>query len=162
MPRKENAMPHVMPHRISAGVIVEHESRVLLVNHVRPGRYDFWVCPGGGVKGEESLEEAAAREAFEETGLNVRVAQLLYIEELVSPECRYVKFWFSGECTGGTFDVSHPEAQAEHVLRADWLLLELLHRENVFPTVLAGRYWKDKVANQGWPVRLPLRNMTNW
>ncbi|MBT9595414.1 MAG: NUDIX domain-containing protein [Vitreoscilla sp.] len=101
-----------MPHRISAGVIVEHEGRVLLVNHVRPGRYDFWVCPGGGVKGDESLEEAAAREAFEETGLNVRIVQLLYIEELISPECRYVKFWFSGEYTGGTFDVSHPEAQA--------------------------------------------------
>jgi 8-oxo-dGTP diphosphatase len=146
-------------HRISAGVIVEEEGRVLLVNHVRPGKYNFWVCPGGGVKGEESLEEAAAREAFEETGLTIQVGQLLYIEELIGPECRYVKFWFSGACVGGSFNFNHPEAQAEHVLRAGWLAPDDLKEDNVFPSVLAGRYWEDKDAEPQWPVRLPLRHM---
>ncbi len=41
-------------HRISAGVIVQNEQKLLLVHHVIPGRYDFWVCPGGGVQADES------------------------------------------------------------------------------------------------------------
>ena len=124
-----------MQYRISAGVIIEHEGRILQVNHVRPGRYDFWVCPGGGVKGSESLEQAAAREAHEETGLEVQVHDLIYIEELVSPECRYIKFWFSGSSASGTFDISHPEAKAEFVTRVAWRERGELTDENVFPTV---------------------------
>lgn len=77
-------------HRISAGAIVEHEGRLLMVRHVVPGKYDFWVAPGGGVKGSESYEEAAAREVWEETGLTVRVGALLYIEDLV---CRAARWW---------------------------------------------------------------------
>lgn len=103
------------PYRISAGAITEHEGRLLLVRHLRPGRYDFWVAPGGGVKGDESYENAAAREVHEETGLTVSVGKLLYIEDLVNPECRFVKFWFAATLVGGQFDFSHPEAKAEHV-----------------------------------------------
>ena len=160
-----------MLHRISAGVIVEDQGRVLLVNHVRPGRYDFWVCPGGGVKGDESLEQAAAREAFEETGLTVQVGQLLYIEELINPQCRFVKFWFSGACTGGSLHVEHPEARAEHIQRAGWIAPSDLQADTVFPSVLAGRYSQDRQdmqdrrdgpAEPQWPVRLPVRHMTFW
>ncbi|SUX29680.1 NUDIX hydrolase [Chromobacterium vaccinii] len=34
-----------MKHRIAAGVIVEHEDRILMVRHCKPGAYDFWVAP---------------------------------------------------------------------------------------------------------------------
>jgi N-acetylneuraminate synthase len=54
------------------------------VRSVRPGRYDFWVAPGGGVEGLESLEDAARREAHEETGLDVTPERLLYIEHNVN------------------------------------------------------------------------------
>jgi len=50
--------------RISAGTIVEHEGRLLMVRHV---------TPGGGIKGSESYEGAAAREVCWETGLSVHV-----------------------------------------------------------------------------------------
>jgi len=42
-----------MKHRISVGVIVEQAERLLLVRHLKPGAYDFWVPPGGGVQGTE-------------------------------------------------------------------------------------------------------------
>jgi len=92
-----------MQHRISTGTIIEHEDRVLLVRHVKPGAYDFWVAPGGGVKGAETLD-AAAREAHEEAGVEVAIGKLLYIEELFNPECRTVKFWFAARQTGGQLD----------------------------------------------------------
>jgi 8-oxo-dGTP diphosphatase len=111
----------VQQYRISAEAIVEHEARILLVRHVLPGKYDFWVAPGGGVKEDESYEEAAAREVKEETGLAVNVGRLLYIEDLVNPRCRFVKFWFSAQLASGALDISQPEARAEHITEAAWV-----------------------------------------
>ena len=149
-------------YRISAGAIVEREGRFLLVRHVRPGKYDFWVAPGGGIKGEESYEEAAAREVQEETGLTVRVGRLLYIEDLVNPQCRFVKFWFAAQLIGGAFDFSHPEARAEHIAEGAWLSPEELRGKAVFPTVLCERYASDRAAGFPDVVRLPLRHMEFW
>ena len=52
-----------MRHRISAGVIVDVDDRILLVRHLKPTVYDFWVPPGGGVEGTEDLRATVQREA---------------------------------------------------------------------------------------------------
>ncbi len=83
-----------MKHRISAGAIVIHEQKILLVNHKKDGHYDFWVAPGGGVKGTETTEQTAIREVKEETGLDISVLKLAYIEELFNSEVRLCKFWY--------------------------------------------------------------------
>ena len=152
----------MQPHRISAGAIVERDGRLLMVHHVRPGRYDFWVAPGGGVKGEESYEEAAAREVWEETGLRVEVGRLVYIEDLVNPECRYVKFWFLAQLIGGAFDFSHPEAKLEHVVEASWLEPSQFAGKQVYPELLHSRYATDRQAGFPDVVRLPMRRMETW
>lgn len=133
-----------------------------MVHHVRPGRYDFWVAPGGGVKGEESYEEAATREVWEETGLDVEVGRLLYIEDLVNPECRFVKFWFLAHLRGGSFDFSHPEAKLEHVIEAAWLEPAQFAGKEVYPEFLLSRYTSDKAAGFPAIVRLPMRRMNTW
>lgn len=146
-------------HRISAGALVEHEGRLLLVHLYRPGHYDFWVAPGGGVNGQESLQAAAVREVREESGLDVEVTKLLYIDELFNANCRFVKFWFAGRLVGGSLDVSHPEARAETIVEAAWLGPEELRDRQVFPSPLAGRYWSDRAKGFPAPVHLPLQRM---
>jgi 8-oxo-dGTP diphosphatase len=146
-------------HRISAGAIVEHSDRVLMVRHYRPGRYDFWVCPGGGVQSDEPLSTAAEREVRE---LEVRVSKLLYIEELVNPECRHVKFWFAGQFVTGQLSVAHPEAVAEHIAQAAWLSRSEFAGKVLFPPVLTGRYWQDREHGFTGVVHLPLRTMEFW
>jgi 8-oxo-dGTP diphosphatase len=116
-----------MQHRISAGVIVEHDDRILVVRHVLPGRYDFWVAPGGGVQGSETLSAAAEREAREETGLNVEIGDLLYIEEFIQPGTRHCKFWFRARMVGGELTTAAQEAKAEYITEAAWLTREDIH-----------------------------------
>ena len=151
-----------MQQRISAGVIVENNDRILLVRHFRPGRYDFWVTPGGGVQGLEQLHEAAAREAKEETGLVIEPAELLYIEELVQPDLRQCKFWFRGHLRGGELCAAGPDAQPEYIVEAAWLSRSELTGKKVFPPVITERYWIDRKAGLAGPVHLGLRQMEFW
>lgn len=149
-------------HRISAGVLVERAGRVLMVRHVKAGVYDFWVAPGGGVQGEESLAEAAQREALEETGVTVAPLQLAYIEELTHPGARYCKFWYAAGYVGGELDVTAPEATQEHIVEAAWLSREDMQGKTIFPTVLHDRYWGDALAGFPHVVPLGLRRMAFW
>jgi len=63
--------------RKTARLVVLSQDRVLLVRHhdlkpVDPSRPDlvtYWIPPGGGVNEGESFQEAALREAEEETGI---------------------------------------------------------------------------------------------
>lgn len=151
-----------MNHRISVGVIVESEGRILVVRHAKAGAYDFWVAPGGGVQGDESLHHAAQREAREETGLTVEPLSLAYIEELLQPGLRHCKFWFTGKLLGGTLSADAPEATTEYITEAAWLTREELQQVNVFPPVLSGRYWQDSEAGFMAPVHLELRQMAFW
>lgn len=150
------------PHRLSAGALVEQDGRLLLVRHRKPGAYDFWVAPGGGVQGDETLEQAACREAREETGVDIVPGRLAYIEELVSPDLRMCKFWFVGQAVGGALSVDHPEAKREHIVEAAWLSPREMEGKQVFPPVVAGRYWDDRQNPHAWPARLDLRPMEFW
>ncbi len=62
-----------------SGVIFDSDGSVLLQRH-RHWVKDVWGLPGGIIEGKETLEEALAREVYEETGLNIREIQLLRIE----------------------------------------------------------------------------------
>ena len=56
-------------------LLVDARSRVLLLSCTDPSRPEdgsWWFTPGGGAEAGESVEDAARREALEETGLDVR------------------------------------------------------------------------------------------
>lgn len=151
-----------MKHRISAGALVFRGDQILLVNHVKAGEYDFWVAPGGGVEGAESLEDAAIREVKEESGLVVAVGRIAYIEELIQPSQRECKFWFVGELIGGNLDVSAFEASREFIVNARFFNRSELAGKVVFPPAIHERVWQDCVDGFCEPVYLGLREMAFW
>ena len=54
----------------SVFVINPENKKLLLVKHKK---FNKWVQPGGHIEDEETPEEAALREVYEETGLHVRL-----------------------------------------------------------------------------------------
>jgi len=63
--------------KVAATCIVERQGTVLMVRRaVEPG-IGLWSMPGGYVDRGEVVEEAAAREVLEETGLEVEVERLV-------------------------------------------------------------------------------------
>jgi ADP-ribose pyrophosphatase YjhB (NUDIX family) len=57
--------------RVAArGVLLSPEDRILLVEMDLPWLGRIWMVPGGGQEAGESLEQTAARELAEETGLH--------------------------------------------------------------------------------------------
>jgi ADP-ribose pyrophosphatase YjhB (NUDIX family) len=60
---------------IGVRALIVRDGAVLLIRH-RSGKQP-WALPGGGVKRNERLAEAARREAHEETGAPIRVERLL-------------------------------------------------------------------------------------
>lgn len=148
-----------MKQRVAAGVIVEHDGRILLVRHCKSGVYDFWVAPGGGAEGGEDLRAAARREVFEESGLHVEPQQIVYIEDLTTPQMRECKIWFSGRLIGGCLDVSAPEALREHIVEAAWLSRSEFEGKTVFPPMLNADYWHDRQQDFAFPRYVGVREM---
>lgn len=65
--------------KVAVGTIVVRDGHVLLVRRgIEPG-YGRWVFPGGFVDRGEPLEEAAIREALEESHVEVRITRLLNV-----------------------------------------------------------------------------------
>lgn len=64
-------------HKVAAGVIVEHEGKILLVRRRMRPRQGMWTFPAGFADFDEDPADAAARECREETGLEVEITGLL-------------------------------------------------------------------------------------
>ena len=65
------------------GVVVSNE-RVLLVRRGKPPLEDNWSIPGGMLELGETLQEGVRRELAEETGIEVRVLDIIEVFERIS------------------------------------------------------------------------------
>jgi 8-oxo-dGTP pyrophosphatase MutT (NUDIX family) len=75
----------------AGGVVLADDGRVALVH--RP-KYDDWTLPKGKLDAEETFEQAALREVWEETGLRCRlVRELPSVEYTVRDRPKLVRYW---------------------------------------------------------------------
>jgi 8-oxo-dGTP diphosphatase len=63
--------------KVAAAVLVERDGRVLLVRRVNQPYRGSWTLPAGFIDAGEDPGRAAERECLEETGLQVKVTQLM-------------------------------------------------------------------------------------
>ena len=68
---------------VGVGAIIIERDQVVLVKRAHPPLLGEWSIPGGMLEVGETLREAAAREALEETGLSVEVGELLGVYDRI-------------------------------------------------------------------------------
>ena len=126
------------PTWIRAGVVLRSSEGFAAIERVRSG-LTYFTLPGGGVEPGETSEEAAAREAYEELGVVVKIVglvatvhfrentQLYYLAELVSGEF--------GSGTGAEMD--SPADSPAGSYRAVWIPQHQLAVRDLKPVAIA-------------------------
>jgi len=62
--------------RNRGSVVIVENDKVGLIQRIRDGSV-YFVFPGGGIENEETPEEGAKREAFQELGVEVKVNECI-------------------------------------------------------------------------------------
>jgi len=70
---------------VGVGGVVIDDGRTLLIRRASPPLKGEWSIPGGLLEVGETLERGVARELAEETGLEVRVLELIEVFERIFP-----------------------------------------------------------------------------
>lgn len=68
--------------KLGVSASVWRDGKVLLVERAKPPK-GIWAFPGGHVELGETLEQAAARELYEETGMTARFSGLLGLFDVI-------------------------------------------------------------------------------
>ena len=88
-PRFRGSVPWVhfteFDTRLAAyGLLISDDDQILLTWFNGGGRTEpGWTMPGGGVEFDESIEDAVAREVFEETGYTVDVGDIVSLSRFL-------------------------------------------------------------------------------
>ena len=106
--------------RVRACGICVIGNKILMVNHKNLTDSNFWAPPGGGIEMNELAHEALEREFKEETNLDVKVQDLLFVSEFYNNPLHAIELFFRVESINGTLKTGRdPEMDLENQIITD-------------------------------------------
>lgn len=122
--------------RVGVGAITIKDGNVLLVKRgVEPGK-GLWAIPGGTLKLGETLQECAAREILEETGVTIKIGACIYVFDLIERDkSGKVKFHFVVVDFAAEYVAGEPQG-ADDALEAAWFSAAQLFKLTVSQNTL--------------------------
>jgi 8-oxo-dGTP diphosphatase len=116
------------------GVVIIQDGALLLVLRGRGANRGLWAVPGGKVEYGETMRSAAAREALEETGLEVAVRDVAWVGDAIGPgnppEWHYTLIDFFADAASGDLRPGDDAATVE------WVPLDQVLNRPVTPTMI--------------------------
>lgn len=98
---------HFEDPKVAVGVLAERDGQVLLVRRVNVPGQGKWTLPAGFVDADEDPRTAAERECREETGLEIRIGELLdVLHAREHPRGASIFIVFRGHISGGEMNAS--------------------------------------------------------
>jgi 8-oxo-dGTP diphosphatase len=135
---------HFDDPKVAVGVVAERDGCVLLTRRNHEPKMGAWSFPSGFVDAYEDVYAAAVREAWEETGLNVRIEHLLGVYQ--EPESRVIFLAFAATVDEGE-PIAGDEAFEVRFFPIDAMPPPAFHHD---PAILAAwREWRG----DGTPLR---------
>ncbi len=106
--------------KLGVSACVWRDGKVLLVQRAKPP-IGIWAFPGGHVEPGERLEDAAARELMEETGLTASLSSLLGLYDVIRRDAQgTVTIHYVIACYLGIAGPGEPVAQSD-AMAAAWV-----------------------------------------
>lgn len=89
---------------LTVDTIIVKDGQVVLIKRLNNPYMDHWAIPGGFVEYGEKVEDAAVREAKEETGLDIELTKLVgvYSDPNRDPRGHTVTVAFTAKIIGGS------------------------------------------------------------
>lgn len=117
------------------GVIIK-DGKVLLSK-----QWDGYDLPGGGVELGERIEDALTREVKEETGLDVKMGELVWCEDSFFVSHREVKMhsiliYYKCEVVGGELSIDDiDETEEEYIGMPEWVSIDEIENLKFYNSV---------------------------
>jgi ADP-ribose pyrophosphatase YjhB (NUDIX family) len=126
--------------KIVAGAVVTKNGKLLLCKRAIPPRIGFWTLPAGYMEEEESVEQAAKREAAEEANAEIEIDRVLAVYSV--PRISQVQILYRAELVS---DFS-PGPESQEVALFEWK--DIPWQNLAFPTVVWALTHYAKVRGQ--------------
>jgi ADP-ribose pyrophosphatase YjhB (NUDIX family) len=139
---------HYQNPKIVTGCLPEWEDKVLLCKRAIEPRYGLWTLPAGFMENHESLEQAAARETWEEAHARVNCLNLYIVMSLSYISQVYIMFRASLQDLTFSPGIETLEVKLFSQDEIPWeqLAFPVIHRTLTY-------YFQDRLASQ-FPVHV--------